>query len=78
MNKLSELTIFGRLLYDALQLPVFIIHPGRKIESEYIKRALQDNPYFTLIRDQLAGYAYALHATEQPVHLPVPGFNTFL
>ncbi|WP_171685510.1 helix-turn-helix domain-containing protein [Paenibacillus planticolens] len=68
MNKLSELAVFGRLLNDALQLPVFIIHPGRKIESEYANRALHASPYFASIRDQLAGYAYALYAAEQPVH----------
>ncbi|GIP40670.1 AraC family transcriptional regulator [Paenibacillus sp. J31TS4] len=68
MNKLPELAVFGRLLHDALELPVFVVHPGRKMESEYTERSLRANPYFASIRDQLAGYAYALYAAEQPVH----------
>lgn len=68
MNKLPDLAHFGRLLYDALQLPVFIIHPGRKIESEYADRSLRASPYYESIRDELAGYAYALYVADHPVH----------
>ncbi|WP_052339588.1 helix-turn-helix domain-containing protein [Gorillibacterium massiliense] len=68
MNMLPELAVFGQLLYDALQLPVFIIHPGRRIESGWADPQLRVSPYFASIREQLAGYAYALHTAEQPVH----------
>ncbi|MFD0590946.1 helix-turn-helix domain-containing protein [Paenibacillus sp. GCM10027627] len=68
MNKLSELTEFGRLLHDALGLPIFIINPGRTIESEFADRSLRMNPYFSAIRDQLAGYSYAIYTGDQPVH----------
>ncbi|WP_054025702.1 helix-turn-helix domain-containing protein [Bacillus sp. FJAT-28004] len=68
MNKLPELVVFGRLLYDVIGLPVFIIHPGRTIEAEYTDRLFYSNPYFASIREQVAGYAYALYAAEQPVH----------
>jgi len=68
MNKLPELVVFGRLLYDFIGLPVFIIHPGRTIEAEFADRSLHSNPYFASIREQVAGYAYALYAAEQPVH----------
>ncbi|MGO4694471.1 helix-turn-helix domain-containing protein [Paenibacillus sp. 2TAB26] len=68
MNKLSELVVFGQLLSDVIEIPVFIIHPGRTIEAEFVDRSLHSNPYFTSIREQVAGYAYALYAAEQPVH----------
>ncbi|QJD85617.1 helix-turn-helix domain-containing protein [Cohnella herbarum] len=68
MNKLSELDVFGRLLNDALQIPVFVVRPGREIESEYADHSLRANPYFASIRDQIAGYAFALHAAEHPIY----------
>ncbi|QJC54048.1 helix-turn-helix domain-containing protein [Paenibacillus albicereus] len=67
MNKLEELAEFGRLLYDALQVPVFLVHPGRKIEAEHAPAALRANPFFAAVRDQVAGAEYALVAADQPV-----------
>lgn len=68
MNKLPELVVFGQLLYDVIGLPVFIIHPGRAIEAEYVDPSLHSNPYFASIREQVVGYAYALYDAEQPIH----------
>ncbi|GMK41213.1 AraC family transcriptional regulator [Paenibacillus sp. CCS19] len=68
MNTLIELNTFGRLLHHALQLPVFVIQPGRTIESAYVDTAIADNPFFALLREEIAGYAYALYAAEQPIH----------
>ncbi|CDN40986.1 helix-turn-helix domain-containing protein [Paenibacillus sp. P22] len=69
MNKLPELAVFGRLLHDALGVPVFVIHPGRRIEAEYAGNPLRTNPYFaSFVREQVSGYEYALYAADQPVH----------
>lgn len=68
MNKLSELADFGRLVHEALQLPVFTVDPGQRIDAEHADRALRTSPYYATIRDQLAGVAYALHAAERPNH----------
>ncbi|URN95838.1 MAG: AraC family transcriptional regulator [Candidatus Pristimantibacillus lignocellulolyticus] len=68
MNKLFELVVFGRLLFDAIGLPVFIIQPGRAIEAEYTDQSFHTNPYWSSIREQVAGYAYVLYPAEHPVH----------
>ncbi|MUT68296.1 helix-turn-helix domain-containing protein [Paenibacillus sp. NEAU-GSW1] len=75
MNTLSELAVFGRMLYAVLQLPVFVVHPERKIESEYAAHSLRSNPYFAAIREQLAGYAYSMYAPDKPGHFSRTGLQ---